>query len=185
MQHRDEPPEPWRSFFNELEQLLPEAIELHCFGGFVAVHAYGVARTTNDVDFISLALNPLRQMLSEFGGLESALHKKHRVYLDPVTVATCPDGYQSRLRSMFPGFWNRVGLYAREAHDLALAKLERNFERDRDDVQRLAAAGHIHRETLRSRYYEELRPYLSRQTWHDQTLQLWMEMCWPEAADLH
>ena len=81
MQDRDVLPEPWRSFFADLDELLPEPAEVHCFGGFAAVHAYGMARITNDVDFIS-----------------SALYKKHPVHLDPVTIATCPDGYMSRLR---------------------------------------------------------------------------------------
>jgi hypothetical protein len=44
--------------------------------------------------------------------------------------------------------------------DVALSKLERNHERDRDDVQQLARAGHLKREILRDRYYKELRPNL-------------------------
>lgn len=184
MPENDGPPEPWRSFFNDLDQLLHEPVELHCFGGFVLIHAYGVARTTNDVDFISLVPNPLRQTLSELGGYGSALHRKHRVYLDAVTVATAPDGYGGRLRPLFPGSWRFLKLHALEAHDLALAKLERNFDRDRDDVQRLARAGHLDRGVLRRRYLEELRPYLSRETWHDQTLDMWIESCWPDNEDV-
>jgi hypothetical protein len=38
----------------------------------------------------------------------------------------------------------------------------------------------LSRETLAARYREELRPYLSRETWHDQTLQMWIESCWPD-----
>ena len=51
MWEHEGPPEPWRSFFNELDAMLGEPIHVHCFGGFVLIHAYGVARTTNDVDF--------------------------------------------------------------------------------------------------------------------------------------
>ena len=177
------PPEPWRSFFDELDQLLPEPVALHCLGGFVLIHVYGVARTTNDIDFISLVPSPLRQTLSELAGAGSSLHRRHNVYLDAVTVATPPDEYESRLRPLFPGVWKNVNLYALEAHDLALAKIERNVERDRDDVQRLAKAGFLDREILRSRYLDELRPYLTRETWHDQTLRLWVESCWPEGQD--
>jgi hypothetical protein len=108
------------------------------------------------------------------------LHKKHRVYLDPVTIATAPDAYRTRLRPLFAGFWKHVRLYALDPHDLALAKLERNFERDRDDVQRLVKAGLVSRERVLSLYHEEMRPYLSRETWHDQTIQLWIESFWPE-----
>jgi hypothetical protein len=183
MRQNEGPPEPWRSFFDELDQMLPEPVALYCFGGFTVIHSYGVARTTNDIDFISLVPSPLRHTLCELGGKDSPLHEKHKVYLDAVTVATPPDEYESRLKPLFPGAWRFLSLFALEAHDLALTKLERNYERDREDVQRLARAGHLDRQTLSSRYYEELRPYLSRETWHDQTLQLWIESCWPDTCD--
>jgi hypothetical protein len=57
--------------------------------------------------------------------------------------------------------------------DIALSKLERNADRDRDDVLRLAHAGLLDAQTMKGRYFEEVRPYLlSRQSWHDQTLDL-------------
>ncbi len=170
------PPEPWRSFLSGIDRILTEPVQLHCFGGFVITQLYGVARTTSDVDFVSVMPNDWRAKLSEIGGKGSALHLKYKVYLDPVTVATPPVEYETRLRPLFPGAWKHLQLYALEAHDLALSKLERDFERDRDDVQRLAAAGHLKAEVLRSRYYEELRPYLlARPEWHDQTLRRWLE----------
>ena len=178
MPQNEKPPEPWLSFFRDLDRVIGEPVDLHCLGGFVVIHAYGVARTTNDCDFISMVPHPLWRRISELGGRDSELHKRHKVYLDPVTVATPPEGYQERLIPLFPGQWTHLKLYALEAHDLALAKLERNFERDRDDIQRLVRAGHLNRDVLRTRYYEELRPYLARAEWHDQTLQLWLESYW-------
>lgn len=175
------PPQPWRSFFGDFDELISEPVHLHCFGGFAVIHAYGVARTTNDCDFVSLIPYPLLQRVSEIGGQGSELHRRHRVYLDPVNVAATPDSYTDRLVPLFPGSWKRVELFALEAHDLALAKLERNLERDRDDVQRLARAGHLKPDVLRERYEKELRPnLLSREEWHDQTLRLWIESYWPE-----
>jgi hypothetical protein len=155
---------------------------LHCFGGFVVIHAYGVARTTNDCDFVSVVPHPLWARVSELGGRDSELHKRHRVYLDPVTVATPPDGYQGRLMPLFPGLWRNLKICALEAHDLALAKLERNFERDRDDIQRLVRTGHLDRDILQTPYYEELRPYPPNVEWHDQTLRLWLESYWEEGG---
>jgi hypothetical protein len=73
-----------------------------------------------------------------------------------------------------------LSLFALDATDIALSKLERNVERDREDFLRLARAGYIDPQVLKDRYYEELRPYLlSRLSWHDKTLQLWLEMAWP------
>jgi len=67
--------------------------------------------------------------------------------------------------------------------DIALSKLERNADRDRDDVLRLARAGLVDAQALKARYFEEVRPYLlSRESWHDQTLDLWLEMIPPASS---
>ena len=175
----EEPAEPWRSFFADVDSRLSEDVELHCCGGFVATQLYGIARTTSDVDFLGVVPN-LRNDLIEIGGKGSALHQKHKVYLDAVTVATPPENYEERLVPMFPGAWRRLRLFALEAHDLALSKLERNMERDRDDVQQLACAGHLRADILRERYYAELRPnLLAHEGRHDLTLRLWLESYWP------
>jgi hypothetical protein len=174
MPHIKEPPEPWRSFFAEVDSCLTEEVQLHCFGGFVATQFYGVARDTSDIDFLSVAPN-VGSALMDIGGKGSALHRKHKVYLDAVTIATAPDNYEDRLTPMFPGAWSHLRLFALEAHDLALSKLERNLLRDRRDVQQLARAGHLTAATLRQRYYSELRPYLANESRHDLTLQLWLE----------
>jgi uncharacterized nucleotidyltransferase DUF6036 len=174
----EEPPEPWRSFFAAVDSRLNSDVQLHCCGGFVMTQVYGVARTTS-VDFLSVVPN-IRSDLTAMAGRGSALHQKHKVYLDAVTVATPPEGYEERLVSMFPGAWVHLRLYALEAHDLALSKLERNIERDRDDVQQLARAGHLKSEILKERYYNELRPNLAaHEARHDLTVQLWLESYWP------
>ena len=108
------------------------------------------------------------------------MHQKHKVYLDAVTAATPLENYEERLVPMFPGAWHGLRFLGLEAHALALSKLERNIERDRDDVQRLARAGHLKPEILKERYYSELRPNLiAYEARHDLTLQLWLESYWP------
>ena len=57
-----------------------------------------------------------------------------------------------------------------------IAKLERNLQRDRDDVLYLARAAHLDLDLLRKRYSAELRPYLGRPEREDLTLKLWIEM---------
>ena len=178
MPHTEEPPEPWRSFFAEVDARLSEEVQLHCCGGFVVTQLYGVARTTSDVDFLG-AMPNVGGVLTEIAGKGSALHRKHKVYLDEVTVATPPENYEDRLVPMFRGAWPRLSLFALEAHDLALSKLERNMERYRDDVQQLARAGRLNPEILKERYYSELRPnLLAHEDRHDLTLRLWLESYW-------
>jgi hypothetical protein len=180
----DEPPEPWRSFFAELDERLHdkrlhESVTLHCCGGFVLTQLYGVARTTSDIDFLCVVPN-VQGYLTEIAGNGSPLHRKHRVYLDAVTVATPPEDYADRLVPLFPNCWVLLPLCALEAHDLALSKLERNYERDREDVQHLARAGRLKREILRERYYKELRPNLAaHEDRCDLTQELWLES-WPQ-----
>jgi len=77
---------------------------------------------------------------------------------------------------MYPGLFKHLRLLALEAHDLALTKLERNVQRDRDDVKPLARTGKHDLEKLQARYQDELRPYLGRPEREDLTLKLWIEM---------
>jgi hypothetical protein len=162
-----------------VDACLTENIQLHCCGGFVVTQFYGVARTTSDIDFLGAVPN-VGGTLTEIAGKGSALHRKHKVYLDEVTVATPPENYEDRLSPMFPGVWVRLQLFALEAHDVALSKLERNHERDRDDVQQLARAGYLNPGILKERYYNELRPnLLAHEDRHDLTLRLWLEAYWP------
>ncbi len=62
-----------------------------------------------------------------------------------------------------------------DRYDLALSKLERNIDRDRDDVLLLSRAS-FDVAVLRDRYWTEVRPYVTgRTSWHDQTIELWLE----------
>jgi len=122
MPRSEGPLEPWRSFFAEVDASLSEEVQLHCCGGFVATQLYGVARTTSDVDFLGVVPYVIGT-LTEIAGKGSALHRKHKLYLDAVTVATPPENYEERLVPMFPSAWPRLTLFALEAHDLALSKL--------------------------------------------------------------
>lgn len=59
-----------------------------------------------------------------------------------------PDAYEDRLTELYPGRLRHIRLLAAEAHDLALMKLGRNNERDREDVKFLARQGFIAPEDL-------------------------------------
>ena len=175
------PPEPWRSFLKELDELLKGTVELRCLGGFVITQQYGIGRETSDIDYLALAALSRDDNVEVLAGLGSKLHRKFRVYMQYVGIVTPPADYASRLIPMFPSArWSHLKLLALDATDLALSKLERNAERDREDVLRLARAGLLDPQILKERYYAELRPYLlSKLPWHDKTLELWLQMAWP------
>src|SRR5262249_12492243 len=131
-------PDPWHSFFAEIDQSIQEEVALHCLGGFVMTMLYGLDRPTADVDVLPTGANAGTESILNLAGEGSALHKKYKVYVQVVGVATVPENYEDRLRKMFPGTFKHLGLFALDPYDLALSKLERNTQRDRDDVKHLA-----------------------------------------------
>ncbi len=168
-------PEPWRSFLSDIDERLSEDVELHCLGGFVVTLLYHLHRPTVDVDVIAITPRTEVDFLIGLAGQSSELHRKHKIYLQLVGVATVPDDYKERLTEMFPGEFTHLRLMALDPYDLALSKLERNTERDRDDVKHLTRTVPIDPEVLRRRYEKELRPYLGNPGREDLTLQLWIE----------
>ena len=84
------PPEPWKSFFSEIDASLEEEVVLHCLGGFVMTILYGLDRPTADVDVLPVGSNAATDSLIGLAGQGSTLHKKHRVYLQVVGVAQVP-----------------------------------------------------------------------------------------------
>lgn len=178
-------PQPWKAFLVELDQAVAAApafggaaVDLHCTGGFAVSVLYGLARPTNDLDIVTVEPFELLNPLLELGGPETALAQKHGVHLDAkARVAILPCHYAERLTEICPGALSKIRLLAPDAYDLALSKLQRNADRDIEDVKMLAGSGALNPDALRERYVEELRPYLAgRLEWHDQTLDLWVEM---------
>lgn len=166
---------PWRSFLHELDERVDEPMELHCLGGFVIAELYDFARVTADVDVLQVQ-GSTSATLARLAGRGSDLHRRHKVYLDIVTVATVPENYQERLVDLFPGEFSKLRLLALERHDLVLAKLARNIDRDREDVQRLATGPGLDPTVLKERYQTELRYQSGRPEREDLTLALWLEM---------
>ena len=171
------PPSPWDRFLREVDGLIPEPVELHCVGGFVIAACYGLARPTADVDYISIRPPNQAKRLQEIAGEGSKLHKKYRLYLQQVGVASYPENYADRLIEMYPGHFRNLRLCALDPYDLALSTLERNAAVDREDVAYLAKQVPLDFRVLEQRYREELRPHLSHQDRHDLTLELWREAC--------
>src|SRR5438552_489516 len=180
------PPEPWRSFLHDFDAQLKGAVALRCLGGFVVTQQYGIGRGTSDIDFLSVTTVSADDNVEVLGGLSSDLYKKYRVYLQYVGIATPPCDYAARLQRMFPAArWAKLQLFALDPIDLALSKLQRNSDRDREDVLRLAQAGFIECDVLKARYLEEVRPYLlNKHEWHDQTHELWIEMIAAPTSDM-
>jgi hypothetical protein len=90
-------------------------------------------------------------------------------------MAKVPENYKERLSEIFPRVFKHLHLLALDPYDLALSKLERNIQRDRDDVKHLAKIVPFDLEVLKRRYQKELRWQLGNPDREDLTLRLWIE----------
>jgi Nucleotidyltransferase of unknown function (DUF6036) len=176
--------EPWLSFFKEIDGQLEFEISLELLGGFVLKIVYGSPRTTSDIDTVSISPKTNFTEFLNLAGEGSVLHKKHKIYLDWVGVAQLPENYEERLVEIFPKYFKHLRLFALDAYDIALSKIERNIQRDRDDVKYLAKVVPFDLDILRKRYFDELRIYLGNPKREDLTLKLWIEMI-DEDRSLH
>ncbi len=168
-------PSPWKEFLSALDDMLTEPVELHCIGGFVLTLFYGLPRTTGDIDYYTAI--PPNLDLDAMAGQGSALHGKHKVWLHRVGVANLPEDYTTRLSEMASGQFKRLKILVPDAYDCILSKLERASPKDRDDTDYLFRSQKLDAQVLRDRYKNELRHNLiGKIEWHDQTLELWIDI---------
>ena len=80
------------------------------------------------------------------------------------------------MKQIFPSCYKYLRLYALDPYDLALSKLERNTQRERDDVMHLAKCIPLSVDELEERYRNEMRPYAACEENLDLTIKLWREM---------
>lgn len=168
-------PEPWRSFFHDLNERLTARVDLHCIGGFAVSMRYGLARPTGDVDVLEVVPATRLGELLDLGGAGGSLARKYHVHIQKVSVVHLPDEYAGRLGEMFPGTYSRLRLFAPDPYDLALSKLERNNDQDFEDVKHLARVASLDLDRLRTRYLSEQRALVLRPEREDLTLRLWID----------
>ena len=63
-------PEPWLGFLSELDAECRHPVDFHCLGGFVVTNAYGLARTTSDIDVLMFV--PKTEVVRRVQRLEGA-----------------------------------------------------------------------------------------------------------------
>ena len=153
-------PEPWKSFLTEIDEELDQDVKLHCLGGFVGKVLYDFDRETSDVDILPVAANSEIEAALSLGLEGSKLHKKYKIYLEIVGIAPVPYDYAQRLIGIYSGTFKHLRLFALDPYDLALSKIERNSQRDRDDVKHLARFVPFDLEVLKKRFEVELKPDL-------------------------
>lgn len=101
-------PSPWKDLLGGIDKALEKPLAIHCIGGFALVYYYGIPRTTGDIDYYTAV--PADLNLEEIAGHDSDLHRRYKVYLHRVTVATLPEEYEERLSEMASGQFERLRL---------------------------------------------------------------------------
>ena len=102
--------QPWRGFLTELDGLVAHEVRLHCFGGFVVTMRNGLARTTADLDVLSILPTEDQRALATVAGKGSALQLTRNADRDrsdveylgtvvPLDVAVLRERYQNEMRS--------------------------------------------------------------------------------------
>lgn len=167
-------PSPWPQFLKEIDQALTAPVELHCLGGFVLTLLYGIRRSTDDLDYISVVPRDASSEIEELAGRQSRLRKKYKLFLQNVGVADFPENYEERLTQPDFGF-SKLSLKIFEPYDLALSKLVRNSPKDREDVKLLAGRLKLSYKVLVERFELEMKPWLPNLERHLLTLKLWQE----------
>jgi hypothetical protein len=169
-------PDPWRSFLEDIDRATNAALALHCIGGFAVSLFYGLSRPTGDIDVVDVTPAEAGPWLAATAGQGSKLHRRHKVYLQIVTVAVLPYHYEERSFEAFEGHFKRIRLRVLDPYDLVLTKLTRDSDVDLEDAKHLARAADLDLEVLETRYRDELRPYVTGPTQkHDLTLRLWID----------
>ena len=84
------PPEPWDSFFRDLDSEMVSPVRLDCIGGFVVTQLYGLDRSTADVDVIEVAPREAADTMMSLALRGGPLSRKHLVCIDRVGVAAVP-----------------------------------------------------------------------------------------------
>lgn len=172
----DTVPEPWRSFLIDLDAACPGPLRMLSIGGFAVSLYYALTRPTVDIDVVDVVPDDAKLTLAALAGQGTALHKRHKVYLQIVGVAQLPYHYEDRVRLMPLSFLRHLSIVVPDPHDLALSKVSRNLDIDFEDVLALAGSPEFDLQLLNDRYQSELRPYLHGPTErHDSTLRFWCE----------
>jgi hypothetical protein len=167
---------PWKQFLEELDSRLDEPFELHCIGGFAVVAAYGLPRSTNDLDYVTLVPYNRLPELENLAGEGSDIARKYGVHVHHAGVATVPENYEERMKELFPRHFKNIRLFVLDPYDLVLSKLSRNVGRDREDVAFLAKTLSLEASVLRERYEREMKHALiGPPEQHNKTLEFWID----------
>jgi hypothetical protein len=95
---------------------------------------YGLRRSTNDLDYVTLVPFNRIAKLQNIAGAGSPLGRKHKVHIQHRGVATISENYQLRMQELYANHFENIRLFVLDPYNLNLSKLGRNADRGREDI---------------------------------------------------
>jgi hypothetical protein len=143
-----------RTFLAAVDRYLNQDTTIKILGGSAMLLAYEVTVTTSDIDTFEsnlLQLENARKLATQETGLD--------IPISPAggNVGDWPENSEDRLVPVMPEL-KHLKVFALEAHDLALSKAVRGWEKDLSMIDALHANHSLDLETLYHRYTEEMSP---------------------------
>lgn len=124
-------------------------------GGAAASLAYGISRVTTDIDTID-DITDLAEVL-RLARLDTQLD----VPFQSVGIYDAPYDYADRLTPVDLGF-KKLRIIVPEKHDLALMKVVRGQDNDREAIEQMAQQVGLDRDTLVDRFRNEMTHAIGR-----------------------
>jgi hypothetical protein len=140
-----------RAFLEALDRHLDEPRRLVLIGGSAAALAYGVERTTRDIDTWSEWVRDVAGAISK-ARADTGL----AIPVEVAAVADAPYEFESRLERVNLPALGKLELLVPEKHDLVLMKIMRGYEHDLETAVNIHARHGLDFEILVTRYASEM-----------------------------
>ena len=144
-------PEELSNFLQVTDYYLTSRCELIIIGGAAASLAYGVTKTTSDIDTVSKIPDHLTVALD--------LAKAKTGFSIPVShvgVYEPPYNYETRLSLIENPILTKLQLFVPERHDLALMKIVRGYENDIQVIEEIHQNIPLEFDILVGRFMDEM-----------------------------
>lgn len=161
-------------FLVSLDRHLEKPKRLTLIGGAAASLAYGIRRTTSDIDTID-SIADLEKSIN-LARKETGLD----VPFQEVGVWDAPYHFEDRLQTIDMGL-RKLHIIVPEKHDLALMKVVRGQENDKDAIEQIANRVGLDKPTMVSRFKNEMTHAIGTQRHLVQNFLAVMEMLYGES----
>ncbi|MCW8927143.1 MAG: DUF6036 family nucleotidyltransferase [Xanthomonadales bacterium] len=145
------------AFLKVTDRHLVKRYDLIIIGGAAASIAYGVTRTTSDIDLANEIPAELEKAM-ELARTETGFS----IPISHVGVFEPPYNYENRISQLDKSDFKNLRLFVPERHDLALMKMVRGYENDIQAIEEIHQAAPFEFDILVDRFMNEMTQAIGR-----------------------